>query len=455
MTTGLWLIALAPVLAGHVEAGAQVQGTAGEVSEVGPNAGGVSLWGGWAFADRLRLEGAADVGLGGDLGPSFGLRAETRWYATPPWAPRGALSVIAGVGVHRRASLAPVLALGASVDLTPRGRWSPRIQARYLVGLDTGSIAASLQLGAGLAWGRPTEPPQVTLAEPPAPPLPSPLRMPPPPEAALADFEPGPDLLETRPAGTPVKVWIPHPFCEWVDEAEAEALLGQLEDLQQVRVESPGFLPAHIEVDPARETPAPVELEPAPAQGSVLVVANRGDVVRAAGYEVPASRDGLVVFNAPEGPVEVIVRGGGRDVILAGRVTNGYALWMRVDQPSEVRVFFDVGSSRLRPRALESIRELADRAGGYDYQLQGSFSPEGDPTFNQRLARARATAVTNALLAAGVPEEAIYSVPPPEEQVEGDAVQQRACLVTPVERGSRPEPPVEDSEAPAPAEEGS
>jgi outer membrane protein OmpA-like peptidoglycan-associated protein len=268
------------------------------------------------------------------------------------------------------------------------------------------------------------------------------MAMPNPPDALLAFSEPGPDLLETQPEGTPIRIWIPHPYCEWVNEAEAESLLAQIDNRQKVRVQSPGFLPTLVVLDPSQPNPVPVVLTPAPVQGSVLVVANHGDLVEASGYSIPASKDGLVVFNTPEGPVEVLVRGGGREVILRGYVRNGHALWMRVDKPDEVRVLFDVGSSRLRPTATTSVRELADRAGGYQFTLQGSYSPEGDYNFNQRLAHARAVTVTNALIAAGVPEESIRSIPPPEEQVQGDDALQRSCLIAPVEAppdGERPE----------------
>ncbi len=430
-----WLL-LATAWAGHLEAGARIQVSVADADVSGPNSAGLGAWAGWNLTERLRAEGVLDLGAAGREGQwsgAWGVRGELRWYATSAWAGRGALSLTGGLGLLGRGGSHPVASAGAALDLAPRGAWSPRLSARYFVAADGGLALAGLQLGLGFAWGRPADPPRVALAEPPPPPLPSPLPLPDAPDALLAVTEPVPDLLETRPRDTPVRVWIPHPFCEWVDEAEAEALLAQVEEVQQVRVESPGYLPAHVDLDPTDDQPAAVELTPAPAQGSVLVVANRGDLVEASGFSIPASQDGLVVFNAPAGPVEVTVRGGGREVLLRGAVTNGYALWMRVDLPDEVRVLFDVGSSRLRPLARESIQALADQAGGYRFQLQGSYSPEGDYTFNQRLAHARAVAVTNALVEAGVPAEHIYSVPPPAEQAEGDAKEQRSCLVTPVE----------------------
>lgn len=426
-------------LAGHLEAGAQLQASVADTDVSGANATGASLWAGWSLTARLRAEGVLDAGaagLDGAWSAAWGARGELRWYASLPWARRGALSVTAGAGALGRDTLRPVASLGAALDLAPRGAWSPRLQARYLVTADGGPALAGLQLGAGIAWGRPPNPPPVSLVEPPTPPLPSPLAMPPAPRALASAEQTGLDLLETRPEGTPIRVWIPHPYCEWVDEAGAEVLLSQVAEHQQVRVDAPGFLPAHVNLDPASETPTALSLTPAPAQGSVLVVANRGDRVQASGYSIPASEDGLVVFNAPEGPVEVLVSGGGREVLLRGAVSNGYALWMRVDLPDEVRVLFDAGSSRLRPLARESVAELAERAGGYQFELQGSYSPEGDYSLNQRLARARAVAVTNALVEAGVPAENIYSVAPPEDQSDGDAALQRSCLITPVEARS-------------------
>jgi len=435
LSLAAWAL-LSTAAAGHLEAGARAEVAVADADVNGPNGAGIGVWGGWNLTDRLRAEGVLDLGAAGLDGTwtgSWGLRGEVRWYATSPWARRGALSLTTGLGLLGRQGVHPVGSVGAALDLAPRGAWSPRLSARYLVAADQGLRVAGLQVGIGVAWGRPADPPPVALREPGAPPLPSPLPMPEPPDALLSITEPGPDLMETRPTDTPVRVWIPHPFCEWVDESEAELLLAQVQEVQQVRVESPGYLPTHVDLDPGNPEPAAVELTPAPAQGSVLVVANRGDWVQASGYNIPASQDGLVVFNAPEGPVEVLVSGGGREVLLRGAVTNGYALWMRVDLPDEVRVLFDVGSSRLRPLAREAIGELAERAGGYHFELQGSYSPEGDYTLNQRLAHARAVAVTNALVEAGVEAENIYSVPPPEDQAEGDAALQRSCLIAPVE----------------------
>ena len=332
----LWSLFCTAALAGHLESGARVQVAAVDADADRQNTAGLGLWAGWNLSERLRAEGVLDVGVAaheGSWSPAAGLRGEFRWYATSAWAGRGALSLTTGLGVQVRGALLPTASAGAALDLPPRGRWSPRLSARYLLVASDGLELSGLQVGLGIAWGRPTNPSPVAVSEPKAPPLPSPLGMPAAPEALLTVSEPGPDLLETRPQDTPVRVWIPHPFCEWVEESEAEALLGQVQKIQQVRVDSPGYLPTHVELDPSAEEPAAVELTPAPAQGSVLVVANRGDLVQASGYSIPTSRDGLVVFNAPEGPVEVLVRGGGREVVLRGAVSNGYALWMRVDLP--------------------------------------------------------------------------------------------------------------------------
>ena len=194
MSVGLLPLLLTPALASHLEAGARAQVAVVDADETRQNSAGLGLWGGWSLTERLRAEGVLDLGVAGLEGSwstAAGVRGELRWYTSPAWARRGALSVTSGLGLQVRDGVVPVASVGAALDLAPRGAWSPRLSARYLVAADGGLALSGLQLGVGLAWGRPADPPPIVLAEPTAPPLPSPLAMPDAPAALPVTGEGG------------------------------------------------------------------------------------------------------------------------------------------------------------------------------------------------------------------------------------------------------------------------
>lgn len=227
------------------------------------------------------------------------------------------------------------------------------------------------------------------------------------------------------------KVFLPHPNCSWLEGEEIVGGLEQVELGTPVVIRAPGYLPAWMTLEAEMQ----VALEPAPAQGALLVLATPGDRVQVQGHPLELRSDGAALANLPEGPVQVVVSGGGRSDTLELGVSEGYATWARVGEAPVVRVLFAVGSSELRPSAQEQLGALAELRGGYGYALTGSFSPEGQVQVNRDLALARSRAVYDALVELGVPEEAIElrAAAAPAEGT--SAAQQRACVVIPIPPG--------------------
>jgi hypothetical protein len=195
-------------------------------------------------------------------------------------------------------------------------------------------------------------------------------------------------------------IWLPHPICRWVPAEEAS---GGLEDADRVRVTAPGYLPTQLQV----EGPTEVALDPAPSQGSLVLVSHRGDRVVVGEQTTAVSGDGLAVLNAPEGDLSVRIEGGGRAVSHDLLIASGYATWVRVPDPEDHLFLFPLGVAALDPGDLQAVQDLADAPGDYRFLIRGSYSPEGDPQANMALARARASAAGQALVAAGLPEERV------------------------------------------------
>jgi len=231
-------------------------------------------------------------------------------------------------------------------------------------------------------------------------------------------------------------VFVPHPICEWLPAEEALEILQHLEPGDPVRVVAPGYLPAEIRVVEGGPTePVPVPLKPAPSQGTVVVVAQPGDDVFVDGRQIPVGTDGLAILTAPEGPHRVEVKGAGRVVDLTTAVGDGYAAWVRSPPPDRLIIQFEVGSSVLTAQAQRDIAFYAETVGNWGFELQGSFSPEGDFGANQKLARARGKEVQRAMTGAGIPRDRIEIVPPPEVPEEMETANQRSCIIVPISRG--------------------
>jgi len=228
-------------------------------------------------------------------------------------------------------------------------------------------------------------------------------------------------------------IWVAHPHCDHSSAADLVQTLETLDPDQDVVVSAPGYLPAFVV---AQELPGLV-LEPAPAQGALVVVASPGDHVAVGGIEVTLGADGVALLNVPEGPVRVEVAGGGRRSSGPIAVAQGHATWLRVPPAQPHRALFVLGSSTLSSAESQRLATLAALRGDYGFVLQGGYSPEGDPSANQALAAARADAVHAALVAAGVPDNQLEHQLIAAPTLDGDPELQRSCQVTPIP-GGRP-----------------
>jgi hypothetical protein len=232
-------------------------------------------------------------------------------------------------------------------------------------------------------------------------------------------------------------VWLDAPVCDWSDRDEARAFLAEQEG---------GTLP----VEEAGQTEAGSGDAPV-AQGSLVIVGWPGDTV-VVGYEdfdgeTTAERtidrmdaDGVHVLSINEGIVTVTVTGGGRTASFPGAlsVSAGHATWARLPEPASQRAHFAIGSSTVLPEDVDPIRALAASPGNGWFQLFGSYSPEGRVSDNLRLATARAEAVRDLLIEAGMPADRIVvetrEFPDPDEPPE----EQRSVDILPI-----PGPPEE------------
>jgi outer membrane protein OmpA-like peptidoglycan-associated protein len=264
-----------------------------------------------------------------------------------------------------------------------------------------------LQAGVGLAWPRPA-PPDAPVAPPPAAPPPAA------PDARPRDWS-----------------WVPHPVSACVETDLLGAASAAAGDPSSA---------AHVGL-PGLALPSGLDLRALlhPTQGSLVVVAQPGDEVVVSGRQVPLGADATAVSNAPEGPIEVQIRGAGQLQVLMPAIASGYAVWVRSrPDPSPAVISFAQGSSTLAPQDLERLAALAQNAGGWRFELRGSSSPEGDAASNRALAQARAQAVKDALLAAGLPAARVQVAPEPEQAAAGlPAAEQRVCKILPLP----PEPP--------------
>jgi hypothetical protein len=244
---------------------------------------------------------------------------------------------------------------------------------------------------------------------------------------------------EAEPAPLPgihpddATIWVPHLHCEHSDAAHLDQVVDHLDAAQRVVVSAPGYLPAFVQAD---QLPG-LSLEPAPAQGALVIVASPGDLLLVDGVQVTPGDDGVALLNVPEGSHLVEVSGGGRRSVGKIAVSQGHATWLRPQGAEPHHALFAAGSASLSPGEQERIARFAEQRAGYGYVLQGGHSPEGDAALNAALAQARAEAVRQALILAGVPEADIELQPIADPTLDGDPSLQRCCLITPVP-GGRP-----------------
>ena len=395
------LFGLASAAQWTVDVGDRVLSSADGTGNAPVVAGGASF----ELAPWLRLEPSLLGGFGA-TGPLALASLEARLGPAD-----GVTALLGGQGGLDGTAGARVTA-GAGYEWQREERLRPRAAARLLVG-------AGLEPGALLSVG-------FRLAARPAP---QPVEV-----AEVAEVKPPIAPLDANPDDA--LVFVPHPICEWLPAEEAHAILQHLEPGDPVRVVAPGYLPVEVEVEEGPEhQPLPVPLKPAPAQGTVVVVAQPGDDVFVDGHPVPVGKDGLAIVTTPEGPHQVQVRGAGRVVDLTTAVGDGYAAWVRSPPPDRLITQFAVGSSELTPQARRDIAFYAETVGNWGFELQGSFSPEGDWAANQKLAKARGRAVQKAMVDAGIPRDRIEIVPPPEVPEDMDTANQRSCIIVPISRG--------------------
>lgn len=284
---------------------------------------------------------------------------------------------------------------GFGADLSLTQRVGIRVQADWML---VGSQPLAVVSVGGLFHSAPLRPvpapsypsPSATLAPPPPVPSPSPAPSPAP--------TPSPPT-EIRPASA--RLWVPHPVCRWIDASEAALYPGAT-----VRVEAPGYLPSTLTL------PGNLSLTPAPAQGTLMVVAWPGDQLRVGGVELKPGADGVAMLSVPVGLVTAEIIGGGRSETLEASVVNTQATWVRSHAPLPVEVRFDMGSAVVGGRQLARIEGIGLQAGRWHFDIVGSYSPEGNLEQNVWLARARAQAVYDALVSQGVPADHLHLLEP-------------------------------------------
>lgn len=355
----------------------EVLGHAGWVGSGAPawSGGGVGGAVGIGVAPWASLELSALGGVHGGGGVLLDLRPEAR-LSPLPWTPdRGGLSLTAGSGLALRDGPRLGSALGAAWDAPARRRVGLRVAARWLVAGD-GVRSGLFSVG----WvGHPAPPP------PPPPQADLPAPVPPPvPETGLPPL---------RVAPPEARVWIPHPWCDWVTLDELEAIRPGLPPGAELVISAEGHVPVRLPSGQGGE----IQLEAAPPQGGLVVVAQPGDRVRTGELVQRVGPDGVLIVNTPQGRVEVEVVGGGRRALIDAVVPAGHAVYRRVSDPVPVELGFGSGRSQLTPAHEATLRALVQDLGAWSLEVAGLASPEGDPQANLALAAERARAVAAAL----------------------------------------------------------
>ncbi|MCA9491305.1 MAG: OmpA family protein [Myxococcales bacterium] len=346
-------------------------------------------------------------------------RAHTgpRW-ASGPFA-LGALAGVSNLAVFSRE-------LGADLDLAGHGgvyaasmlgrALGVRADARvHLTGRDGTALVVVPELTAGIVvrFPGPEEPapvPVVAAA----------------PEPAAPPARTAPELPPIEPAEA--RVWVPHPYCEWLDPQAAAELVRSSEGVRVVRIAAPGRVALEVPLDGAAQA---VVLPEAPALGGLVVAAAPGDRVSLDGELLVVDPTGVALGTAPGGDHVVEIVGGGRrerlDVALADRQT----LWLPATPPATVEIRFSVGSAELSRAEREALKHVAEAAGDHAFRLRGMASPEGEEVANEALAGLRAEAVRDALASAGIAPERLR-LDPPAVGGSGDPSELRRVDVVPL-----------------------
>lgn len=333
--------------------------------------------------------------LNGSTSPFAGdLRGQSRVWLSDAgsWA-----SVAVSYGVRAdKNGLGPVGDLEAAWDVplsVPDAAYRLRIAGRLGV---VGVLPDSAAVAVGVAWGpRPT------------PPSPPPKPAEPPPEDA--------------------RIWLSHPVCAWVHLDDLDVVLADLSADEQAQVRDSVTVMLHSD----EEGTADEALPPTRPQGALLVVGRLGDRLLLQGQEVAAGADGVVQLAVAEGPLEAELIGGGRRLTVRAAVSQGHGTWVRVADPAPTAIEFAVGSETLDAEALERLAALVVNAGGWSFELQGGFSPEGDRVANIALANRRSQEVQAALLELGLPHTQVQIVAAAVPEDATSASARRVCTIHP------------------------
>lgn len=362
-----------------------VQGLAEFTNDQGPDAGGygvgasISLY----LRDWLAVDAHAQVMPTAET-TTVTFFPELRVRVTGSEDAQGALFLAAGGGARFPGQPLGRGTIGAIAEIRASDSIRIRPELRYL--FSKPDIPGAGQFALGVAW-RP-RPQVVEPVEPVAAPV-----------ALLAkEWIKPPDA----------QVWIPHPVCEWVPAGEIAGVLERLKPEDRIRVVASGYLPAEFTVGGF----GPTTLQPAPDQGSLLVVGSPGDLLEVGGRQVPVAADGVVLMSVPQGEVHGVVVGGGRRTPVDAAVGVGTAVWVRVAPPGPIRVDFGKNDTAISEAFGARLAEVAGAAGNWTFMVRGSASPDGNAAHNLVLAEARAKAVAEFLVASGIPRGRVFVAPP-------------------------------------------
>lgn len=395
--TALLLTLSVALAASPPSAGGRIEAAVAEGASTAVPAGGAPVEGELAVTERVRAGAELGFQVGG--GAMALVMPEVGWYFNTPWRRGPAVAGVAALGMALSAQPAPVGAVGARLDLGLNETWGLRVQTDVLFDMTEGPVAVRLGVGPQRIFRPPEAPPPVA-----------------------------PVLIGFTPADA--RGWIEHPSCGWRPVQELLIKPGDLSPETSVVLHARGYLPARTTLAALPDT----RMVRAPEQGALVLVGWPGDALRVDGHPIELDQDGVVVVQAAVGSTAVLFEGGGRADAQVAVVADGYATWVRSDRPEGARIEFEQASATVDAASRRALAIMAQRAGGWRFEVAGSASPEGERDYNLTLAGERAAAVRQALLDAGLPEAQVELKPPVVMQY-GDPRALRAVVITPVPPG--------------------
>lgn len=334
------------------------------------------------------------------------------------------MSLLVGAGGTLAEAGHAALVFGAAADLPARYGLAPRLAVDWLASPWDAANTVVVRLGVVAVPGRtPHDDGPLVVGEPPAVEVPAASE---PPPAA-------PPSLVVNGAPADARVWLAHPYCSWVPLSEVQGYLDRADPPVPASVHARGFLPAWASLD----GPTELTLQPAPPQGTVVVVASPGDEVRVGGAPVSLGEDGAAFVQVLQGIVEVTVVGGGRAARASVAAESGYASWVRMADPTPWRVTFAQGSAVVTAAARRELAARVSLMGQHPIEIHGSYSAEGNEAANLALAQARAEATRAALVALGVAPDRVRLGAAQLPDAGLSVKEQRAAVIVPLPAGAR------------------